>query len=288
MNKINIYVKHKNEEFRIVSVVHDFVDGSLYLTFVRENEMTSGYSGHLNLLEKVLYVDKSVDKINKIVKVSYHTSGTIKYHNLSNDRIFGEPLYDVSRHFCFIQYLVNEIGLLTKKQAKKDDLVITLPEKRDSQFYNFSFSIGPEQLPNHIPIEFYSGLFYLNLFFSVENRIEKENIMPFYYLSPSNGISLKTPSGNSCIIFHQKINRTKDIIVYEPNENGLYTMIYHEARRSVPKQNSLIEFVNPNYEVQFTSIKQYYAKFYIKDKQNGSCIRETKNLIKSITFDNRL
>lgn len=279
---------NSNQKCRLATVNHDIVDGSIYITLVRENEITKGYSGLFDAKDDLIKNIKQTEQVNKIVKITYHTSGVINYHNLSSARIRSEPLFDISSKFLFIEYLVNDLNKLTYQEPSNIDTFINLPQKETSQNYSFSFSISPTKSENSISIDFYSGLFYLELNAKIVDNFKTEVSMPFYYLTPNIGIYKENYSNNACVLFHQKINSTDDIIIYEPNESGIYTMIYHEERRNTPKSDSLIKFKNSNFKAIFTSIKPHYAKFYVVNCKNGDRIIAKNDFIESITFDNRL
>jgi hypothetical protein len=288
MKQINIYAMNSDQKCRLATVNHDIVDGSIYITLVRENEITEGYSGLLDTTGGHIKNIKQTDQVNKIIKITYHTSGIINYHNLTSTRIRSEPLFDISSKFLFIEYLVNDLNKLTYQESSENDIFIKLPQKEKSQNYSFAFSISPTKSENSISIDFYSGLFYLELNAQIVNNFNNEISMPFYYLTPNTGNYKESFSENACVLFHQKINATNDIIIYEPNKSGIYTMIYHEKRRSTPISDSLIKFKNSNFKAIFTSIQPHYAKFYVVNQINGNRIIEINNFIESITFDNRL
>jgi hypothetical protein len=235
-----------------------------------------------------MYYKGDVAEVSKIVKVSYHASGVVNYHNLSNDRIYNEPLFDVNSEFCFITYLVRDIDSLIAGDAGSEDVLLSLPPKYADAYYAFSFLIRPTQAQSGIEITFASGLFTLAVEVGIVPPPEGEAKMPFYYLTPSTGLA-KCPLGqNACILFHQRLNGTSDIIIYDPNSSGIYTMIFDEQRRSIPKKEVLLKLTDPDHEAVFTSIKPHYAKFYVINKRNGARVKHRKGLIQGVTFDNRL
>ena len=93
MSRVSIDIKNSTGKFRLATISHDPLDGSVYITLVRENEKTSGFSQSINMSNLSLSQLKEIEEISKIVKISCHTSGVVKYHNLSTSRIFNEPLY---------------------------------------------------------------------------------------------------------------------------------------------------------------------------------------------------
>ena len=76
MNKIDIYVNSPNKKCRLASIKHEFVDGSVYLTLVRENQVTSGYfasfypdQGQVGLL--VRYMGKGYNSLEMQIPILY-------------------------------------------------------------------------------------------------------------------------------------------------------------------------------------------------------------------------
>ncbi|MBU1234253.1 MAG: hypothetical protein KKD01_13555 [Proteobacteria bacterium] len=287
MSKFNIYARTAETTSRVASITHDSIDGSIYLALVRENEQTTGYKGQFCIKDQAVEKIAPVTDVNKIVKVSYHTSGIINYHNLSNSRITSEPLYNIKNQFWFIDYLVNDLRLLTCSPSSKNAIFINLPEKEGDEYYRFRFFVSNKKVQNHIVIDFCSALYYLTLEVSLGKSPEKEKLMPFYYLTPSAGLREETDKINSTVMFHQKLNETNGIIIYEPNISGIYTIIYHEERRSIPKRESLIQLINSEHRVEFTSVKKHYAKFYIRNKHTGEKIIQKTDIFKGFLFDNR-
>jgi hypothetical protein len=286
MNKISIDVRITSGTFRLATISHNFLDGSVYLSLVRENENTSGYSKSINLSDMSLTGNEKVQEVNKIVKVSCHTSGIVNYHNLSVPRLFNEPLYDVTQPFLLVEYLVKDLSKLLT--STDQDNVVELPGKFADQFYSFSFFLCKEPMSESTCISYYDGLFILCMKVNVVNGIEGDREMPFYYLTPSSSNTQKKQSESACVLFHQKINDTRAIIIYKPNAHGLYTMIFHETRRSTPVRDELIKFIDPDYKAEFTSIKSHYAKFYVRHKRSGKKIIKENNLIEGFIFNNRL
>lgn len=289
MGKIDIHVKSDMKQRRLASIEHNFVDKSIYLTFVRAKGKTKGYSTKINALTGIMDENKeNYEDRERIKKVSYHTSGAINFHNLSGNRIIGDPLYDIKDKFFFIEYQINDIDKLTTKDHKETDIILELPKKTEQQNYAFAFSVSPTKSDESISLEFYGGLFYLEIDFSVVKCYDEKNIMPFHYLTPSIGKHKHYPETNACIVFHQKLNETSGIIIYEADQSGIYTIIFDEVRRSIPRKENMLVFSNPYYEAIFTTIKEHYARFKVKDRRNGQNIIEKDNLIKKLIFDNEI
>ncbi len=286
MSKVDINVKISTGKFRLATINNNFLDGSIYLTLVRENENTSGFSQSINISDTSLSCPDKIEEVSKIIKISCHTSGVIKYHNLSVDRIFNEPLYDITEPFLIIEYLVKDLNRLLTSSEQEN--VIELPEKEEDKFYSFSFFICREPMEEALVLSYYDGLFFLCMKVNLVKGINGNKEMPFYYLTPSNGKVAQKQSEGACVLFHQKVNDTDGVITYKPNRSGVYTMIFHETRRSIPRSEKLIKFINPEYIAKFTSVKSHYAKFFVRNSRNGDKIIETSNLIEQIVFDNRL
>jgi hypothetical protein len=286
LSKVTINAEIATGQFRIATVSHDTLDGSVYITLNRENENTSGTSQSLNTSDMSFSPPKVVENINKIVKISCHTSGFIKYHNLSTKRLFNEPLYEVTKPFLLVEYLVKDLNLLLKSTDKKS--MIKLPEKNSDAFYSFSFFIFKNPDPDSFCINYYGGLFFICMKINVVERLDIDKKMFYIYLSPTVENLRKEQKNSACILFHQKINDTNEVIVYKPNKTGVYTMIFNETRRSVPKKVNLIKLSNPEYRIEYTSVKPHYAKFFIYNKRNGNKVIEDDISIETITFDNRL
>jgi hypothetical protein len=269
-----------------------FKDGSLVFTFPRKGNSDL----HWNWMCPVNNTDEhsEVVEINvsrrKGHKITYHTSGQINYDN--DRRIYSEPLFDIKKFFPFAYYSIPSIELLDKGAPKQDSITIDLGEDTDTRI-TFTLGISPwnEVLPHtfyNLNIR-YEDLFALHLIITVDTlfTIPKEfEESHFVFGSPNMGLCKRIccSPNNALTAFHQKFNRIRDVIIYSPNSEGIYRLIYATEMR-VPPQIE-IEFEDEEYMPEIVHKTKAYALFYVKDKYGNRIKREVK--IKSINLDAEL
>lgn len=227
-------------------------DGSLYLSFPRK------------------------DKDYKMI--SYHSSGLIHYKNLKARSICGEPIFEITKPFIFINYSVPKIALLDiypDNSLLQTDNIIEVSINLNLRI-TFSIAIAPNEYQfgdiNQWSLKF-NGLFDLIMLFNqIQPKITSNLNKHFVYLAPLKGFlnHQKYPKSYSQILFHQKINNTQDLIIYPPNNEGIYKIYFAVPMRISPKVK--IQFFNQKLSailLENESRTNMTLSFKVKDNKNN-------------------
>ena len=151
------------EEFYLVlkqeEKLYDFVriwqedDESLYVSFVGVDQSQNHWSGRLcfetneegELIPRIIDIPCNSEKA-KEYRISYHTTGAVKYHGFNSNNQILEPLFNVASKNHFFSICVSEIEYLNeigkKWEARKSQWILdTTAYKGDA--CDFLFSIVP-------------------------------------------------------------------------------------------------------------------------------------------------
>lgn len=288
----SLLIHYKNEHYKLLNYKFMLKDGSLVFTFPRKGNSALRWNWMCpinNTSEPPEVIEINVPK-RKGHKITYHTSGQINYDY--SRKIYSEPLFDIKKFFPFTYYSIPSIELLYKETPKQDSVTIDLGDNIDTRI-TFTLGISPwnEVLPHtfyNLNIR-YEGLFALHLIitadtpFTIPKEFEESH---FVFGFPNMGLCerIYCSPNNALTAFHQKFNRIQDVIIYTPNSEGIYRLIYATEMR-VPPQIE-IEFEEDGYMLEIVCKTKAYALFRVKDKYGNRIKREVK--IKSITLDAEL
>lgn len=107
---------------------------------------------------------------------------------------------------------------------------------------------------------------------SYEIKIDETLKNHFITISPSGLFEKQILSQKQALInFHQKVNNSKELIVYTPNSDGIYTVITSVIMRVAPEIT--IKFFDESYKIEIISCKEHIIKFKVKDK-HGNVIKK--------------
>lgn len=171
-------------------------------------------------------------KVLKNVEIHYHSSGQINYKlTQGKHTIFCDPISNITKDFylLWVESLpINKLTLMEK--IGENDFCI---DYNGSNLINMKVMITP--LINNVDghhIEFYR-LFKLviqmeDMFFTQVDCV---------YFIPSVGLYPKiiVQPEQSLIDFHQRIQNHQDIIIYEPNNEGVIRIIHSTPMRIPPR-----------------------------------------------------
>jgi hypothetical protein len=204
--------------------------------------------------------------------------------------IYLEPIGRLSRENPIAQWSIPAIEKLSLvDEINEDDAVLTLPRVQNSTRIDFLLMLAPW---NYVPSVDHFAIRYDNLMtlivIPINNRqdIPSEYSEHFLTYQPNFGTLPEQALSNetALIEFHQKINNTRDLIVYSPNQDGIYTIITSVEMRTAPRIN--IIFANPEFSLELVSSKNHVIKFKVKN-QFGHTIKQEVEII-NITLDSRL
>lgn len=277
-----ILIKHNENIYRLLNFDLSPSDGSFYVAFVRDGKTDKHWHGEINLANNnaITGVTSNEEKL-KGASVSYHASGFINYHNLQNKGIYGEPIFEITKPFCFFSYSVPSIKKLDiyNKPVSENDTVLELLGASDNRL-NFDCVIAPWDFLNpEIPS---LSIRYERLFsFSVLIHTIPILVLPelnhyFHYLTPPIGIYNESSFNKETALlnFHQKINNTQNLIIYSPNKEGVYRIIFSAPMRIPPEVR--IEFEEDGLQAEILELSYTNLKFKVKDKFGQTLKSEVK------------
>jgi len=282
----NIYLESDGSIYKFMNCKIEPNDGSFYVTLLRDGENT----------ETVIYSskDSSLQKIEhekprtKLVRISYHSSGCVLYRHTELKSNYFEPITRITNLNIFATWSIPGIRKLDKADSTQDeDLVISFPPS--DQRIEFTLVLAPWDKvidETHFAVR-YEGLFALLVIVSTHDRkIPLELKEHFLTIAPNSGLFGKQAIGNdqALIEYHHKINNTRDLIIYAPNNVGIYTIITAVSMRIAP--NVKIDFVDKQYSTELVSCRNNVIKFKVKNRHGHIIKKEVA--IKSIELNSRL
>lgn len=108
----------------------------------------------------------------------------------------------------------------------------------------------------------------------------------FVFFTPDPGLfdKARLDEDKALIEFHQKIANATGPIVYEPNGEGIYRLIYGVPKVRRPDVN--INFVDESLSAEMMEIGRAYALFRVRDS-SGNVVKQRAE-ISGVTLDSRL
>jgi hypothetical protein len=291
---LRILLAYRANYYKLAKFYLRHVDGSFYLHLTRKGETSSHWQFELCGLEQRLSHPIETKEVKrKGVDVSYHSSGLVRYKNVSNKSIAAEPLNLVTQHFCFAKYSVPSIDKLDPRPCPPSptDSILPIPDDVEGRI-TFSFFVSPLNDPKVAWGEVGLNILYADLF-SI-NCVADRLPVPipvglnetFVFLSPTKGLRtdpLLSPD-QAAIVFHQRLTGSSELIVYSPNIEGVYRIVFSVEMRIAPLVR--IEFVDPQYSAEVTRSTKGSTWFRVRDANR----RVMKNAvaIRGIELDARL
>ncbi len=287
-----ILLTRNGNTYRLLNFDLSHSDGSFYIAFVRQGKTDKHWHGEINIGNKnvVNMVALSEEKL-KGASVSYHASGFINFHNLRNQGVYGEPIFKITKPFGFFSYSVPSIEKLDiyKKTVSENDIVLEIPEALVGRV-NFDCVIAPWDFVNSttqgIGIR-YEGLFSFSVFVHTNPLLTLSELdNHFHYLTPLAGIYSESAFNKETALlnFHQKIHNTRNLIIYSPNKEGFYRIIFSVPMRIPPEVH--IEFEENGLYAEILELSYTNLKFKVKDRFGQTIKNEVK--IKSIELSAEL
>lgn len=272
-----IYLSYQGQLYTFISYQLQEADGSFYITIQRSgaSDKFIKFDSSSRDLERCR-IDNGREKRKKI---SYHSSGCVRYHNTHQHSTYFEPIATITQPNIIAGYI---IPLVTKLdiydgEVLEEDFVINF-EESDNKRIQFSFAIcpwnfDPPQVP-HVAIR-YKDIFSLILSVtSPEIDTPPEVVDHFIFFTPSRGRFLEQSIDNNTalIAFHQLLQNTNDAILYSPNKEGVYKIICAVPMRIPPEVD--IEFMDNTYRAEVVSRTVSVVRFKVKDRNNQTVKQE--------------
>jgi len=292
--RYRILVSHREVLYKFATFLLSHSDGSFYFHLVRKGKSASYWIYGLDLGAAAVEDLTEVEEARrKGIDISYHSSGLIHYKNTSNEKIAGEPLHHVTQHFCFAKYSIPAIYKLDvhQKALTDSDFVITLPPNLTGRI-QFSVCVSPLHEPQIVRAEYGVNILFPQLF-SVNVVLDRECLpVPkklsesFVFVTPRQGLFHSQPMNKDFALteFHKKLTGSKGIIVYAPNDKGLYRVVFSVPMRIPPKID--IEFMVSGFTVDIVEKTKAHALFRVLNK-HGHLVKDLIG-IKGIELNSEL
>ncbi len=287
-----ILIKRNESTYRLLNFDLSHSDGSFYIAFVRQGKTEKHWHGEINIANNsVVNGEPSNVEKPKGASMSYHASGFINFHNLRNQGIYGEPIFQITTPFGFFSYSVPSIEKLDiyNKPVSENDIVLEISEALEGRV-NFDCVIAPWDFINPtaqgVGIR-YEGLFSFSVFIHTNPLLTLSELDEyFHYLTPLAGIYSESAFNKETALlnFHQKIHNTRNLIIYSPNKEGVYRITFSVPMRIPPEVQ--IEFEERGLQVEILELSYTNLKFKVKDKFGQTIKNEVK--IRSIELNAEL
>lgn len=271
-----IYISSNKNLYKFLSYVLQDSDGSLYIIIERSGtnkEFVEFDSRDYQL--KYVTLDNRRDKRKRI---SYHASGCVRYHNISKSINCFEPITGVTQPNIVAAFIIPRIDKLDISDTPPTDEDFVIPMNWSSKSkIQFTFIVAPWNMQSnsvHIAIRYKDIFSFILQISESEISIPSELENHFIFMTPERGLFEQQviDNDNALILFHQKINETKTIIIYPPDGEGVWKIICAVPMRIPP--NLSIRFQDNSYSFDVVSKTVSVVKFKVKDKHNHTVKKE--------------
>jgi len=277
-----ILIRFNRHIYRLLNFELSHSEGSFYIFFVREGKTDKHWQGEINWREGEVIAGNEINKEKlKGARVSYHASGCIRYHNISDKDIYGEPIFNITQPFGFIRYSIPSAEKLDiySKPATEDDIILEILDKPFCRI-NFDCVIAPWDFvfPDSSGISVrYERLFSFSIILNDESLSTPSELNDyFHYFSPSTGLYDRPTFDRetALLYFHQKVQGTRNLVIYSPNNEGVYTVIFSVPMRVPPKVR--IAFEETSLQIELLKVSNTNIRFKVKDKYGQTVKKEVK------------
>ncbi|MDD2895778.1 MAG: hypothetical protein PHG81_07125 [Aliarcobacter sp.] len=280
----NIFIKFNEKIYKFINCKLEQKDGSFYISFIRNGENEESYIlDSINMKPKLVQHEEARKKLKR---VSYHASGCVIYHDTGLSSNYFEPISNITQLNPFSIWSIPSINALeeTSKVNEEDYIIDTIIDEGRIDFHYILAPWNYKVEGNHIAIRYDNFFSLLIIPIKPLSNIPKEIEKAFTVMAPNEGLYKSQIIGNdqALINYHQKLMNTKDIIIYSPNKDGIYTIITSVPMRIPPKIKVI--FLDPTLKIEeFGAAKNNVVKFKVIDS-NNSYIKTEKSIL-SIELD---
>jgi len=173
-------------------------------------------------------------------EITIHQSGRINFHEIGRS-IYVEPLAEILKTTAIYRYRIPKISWLTTFDSAPDveDCEFDLSDLAD-EAHSFSVLIAPEATaPNARAIKLgYLKRYALIVVLDAQPYVPPPDLSEhFVTLMPDVGTttSQAMEEDQALIAYHQALQETKGLIVYGPNGNGVWQVVFAVPMREAPK-----------------------------------------------------
>ncbi|WP_252254342.1 hypothetical protein [Clostridium sp. ZBS12] len=305
-NDLNLNIKYKSNIYEFIKL-RQGQDGSLYVFFLysKNPKECIKYSVNFNEKDGLYFEEKECDKVERIELkpkyISYHTTGRVNYHGSNEQVTYFEPTYNIQNINTFFMSSIPQIAQLplVMEQNKITGEIIDLSEIEDERL-NIYFSLFPFEfddftlLNNLISAITYNKLYSLVVTYEIDRlninleKSVKKNAFLYGEIKSLEYERQVLGKNEAYIKFQQKLYDTKDLILFAPNNEGIFRIVFSVVMRVPPKVN--IEFYDDNYRLVIVNNNDTFKlTFKIFDIKSNSYIKDAQKVkIKSISLDSEI
>lgn len=228
---------------------------------------------HLEDADGSFYISIQRERLQKI---SYHSSGCVRYHNTDFSSAYFEPLASLTRVNPIASFIVPAFSSLDlfNGNVTEDDFVLELKSNNEPIQFNFLIAPWNDQIDsNHIAIR-YEQLFAFLLEISPPTIIIPEEAKGYFtFAVPQKGFfeQQAIDKDSALILFHQSLQGIRDLILYSPNNDGIYKIICAVPMFAPPHVE--IEFLDSKYSTEIINVSKSVVKFKVKN-QHGHTMKQ--------------
>lgn len=229
-------------------------------------------------------------------KITIHQSGRINFHELKRS-IYIEPLTAITKTACIYRYRIPKISRLTPFNSvpTAEDCDFDLSTLTDESL-SFSLFVGPAKIASntHAVKLAYLSRYALLIALDTDTYIPPSDFIEhFVTLKPESGTvgSQAMNEDRALIAYHQALNDTKELIIYGPNGDGVWQVVFAVPMRNAPKMT--IEFDDPTLYVDDKDIVQdlraatAMVKFKVRSRTTKAVVK-TPVAFRPISLDAEL
>lgn len=272
-------------------------DGSLSLTIRRSGVSTSRTTWHGGLEEQELQVTEFDKPRPKNKRITIHQSGRVNYHEHGTS-IFLAPLTQTTQPFVIYRYRIPRLDQLDLHggDIAEEDAVFDLSDLNEGPV---SFSVLL------CPLDFTLPLLSIKLGFEAFGYslvVIVDPVMLCVHESLNNHFTTVVPKEGlftqqqmaeeqAIISYHQALTESSDLVLYEPNGDGVIKCIFSVPMRIAPRFK--IELVDPDLHVSDQDVERdgrsekVMLKFKVRHRETRKIIKEAV-AIRSIELDAEL
>ena len=291
-----LLIKHHGQIYEFLEYgLNTYGDGTLYINFIRKGTNDEHVCYEVAGQQKIENVKVLKENCRKGIEISYHTTGCINYKDVKLNRIYGEPTYNITRVFTFAVISIPDIARLDfiEGENTEEDNIFEIPDTISSRV-NINLVIAPygyyEKDMDNLVVAKISYFHVLDLIIILGGDLQiPENLKEYFvYYSPTIGIfdRQQTDKHSALIMFHQKANQSRGMIIYQPNRDGVWKII-HTVPMRIPPHIS-IAFDDQMYSAEKIEGESTVAvsKFRVKNKYGHNVKKVVQ--INEIELDSRL
>jgi hypothetical protein len=264
---------------KFISFYQDEKDGSLYLT-----QRRVGYSESTSYLH-MKDLDSAPEDIRTIAsphqknfEVHYHTTGRINYPEPEFGRIFAEPLTRITQPFWFASFVIpnfESLDLYDKPLAETDFVFFLEGNPTDRRQFDLCLSPSGAHIASYgrARAHFTHAPFYTLNVIETDNPVVKlKDDSKFMLFAPRKGLfsNQQITREAAHIEYQQKLHGHNGPIIYGPNVNYEYRVIFQVAATTPPKVEA--ELPDANWKLDIIKVRESEVRFRVLDAR-GKIVR---------------